>query len=279
MRVLKPCLTAALGTLLLVAPAQAQDQDAERERAFTVESDRVVLETKDGKLTVNGRTFERGDGPYVVRVETGDDGTSKVIVTTGGPGARFFGRHFEGRLDDEGVRVHRLLRDGDRRGFVVRRGDGEDDVEVFTFEGEAMGPGDDAEVTFRRAPMPPMEHLTALRETMPQALMLREHLANVEAMDAETHRALMEKEREAQRLAREARRAEGAERERLEQALRDHLEALFTDKLHAEREAVERHDRRLQERRERLQQREAARREVIERRMRELLGERDVLDW
>lgn len=102
----------------------------------------------------------------------------------------------------------------------------------------------------------------------------------------ETRRAIAEGERESRELARQLRRAEGADRDRLTDELRATLERTFDLKQQARRERIEH----LQQEAERLQsdlselndelaEREQARREIIERRQRELLGEADELDW
>src|SRR5690606_11524026 len=88
-----------------------------------------------------------------------------------------------------------------------------------------------------------------------------------------------ELEHEARRLAREARQADGAERERLEGELRAKLEAIFDEKMKVRRERVERLERDLREARDAVDARQRARAEKIDRRLRELLGEEDALEW
>jgi hypothetical protein len=87
-------------------------------------------------------------------------------------------------------------------------------------------------------------------------------------------------------LARQLRRAEGADRDRLTRELRETLERTFDLKQQARREQVEamredaerlRSD--LAELEEELSERDAVRDEIIERRQQDLLGERDELDW
>ena len=104
--------------------------------------------------------------------------------------------------------------------------------------------------------------------------------------DPATRREIAEGERESRRLARQVRRADGAERERLTQELRETLERTFDLKQQVRREQAEalgedaeRLREELAQVEEELRERAAARDEIIERRQQELLGEGDTLDW
>ena len=95
----------------------------------------------------------------------------------------------------------------------------------------------------------------------------------------EDHREVMEMERAAHELARQARRAEGAERARLERELQDKLNQIFDKKQELRRERVTELEQQLREEQARLDERSRTRDEIVERRQRELLGEPDRLDW
>lgn len=86
-------------------------------------------------------------------------------------------------------------------------------------------------------------------------------------------------EREVRELAREARQAEGQERERLEAEIREKLETILDNKLSLRERHIEKLEERVNEERSYLQKRREARGEIINRRFRELLGEKDVFDW
>ncbi len=86
-------------------------------------------------------------------------------------------------------------------------------------------------------------------------------------------------EKEVRTLARQARRAEAAEKAELEAEIREKLQTLFERKAALEEKEAERLQERLQEKRERLEERRRARDEIVDRRLRELLGEETIYDW
>lgn len=86
-------------------------------------------------------------------------------------------------------------------------------------------------------------------------------------------------ERESREIARQLRRADGAERRELESQLRTKLDEIFEIKMRLRRERIERMEERLQEERAKLQERAEGRDEIIERRYDELLGSEDPFEW
>ncbi|RMF61767.1 MAG: hypothetical protein D6746_05070, partial [Bacteroidetes bacterium] len=86
-------------------------------------------------------------------------------------------------------------------------------------------------------------------------------------------------EREAERMARALRRAEGEDRKRQEEALRQKLEEIFERKMQLSEERLNELQEALKEARKQLEARRRARSEIIERRLKELLGERDLFAW
>lgn len=177
-----------------------------------------------------------------------DDGDTGARVFVGDPG------------DDHGLRMWRGVApdvrfrhfDADHpRAFVFG-----DDGEGFDFD------FDMPEIE------PLLEGLGGMRRMRLELGMSTEERAEIARMDAETHR-----------LAREARRAEGAERQRLERELREELETIFERKLELRSKHIETLEDRLNEERETLEERRQSRNEIIERRLRDLLGEDDALDW
>jgi hypothetical protein len=90
---------------------------------------------------------------------------------------------------------------------------------------------------------------------------------------------IMKMEMESQRLAQQARRAEGAERTRLEQELEDKLTEIFDRKQALREERIERLRESMNDALEEHNNRNQARSEIVDRRLRELLGQRDKYDW
>src|SRR5690606_22630161 len=117
----------------------------------------------------------------------------------------------------------------------------DDDFEVF------VGPGAQWRGRLEKELAPLLEGRRA-----PHVLMLDRLRENAE---------VAELEHEARQLAREARRADGAERERLEGELRAKLEAIFDEKMKVRRERVERLERDLREARDAVDARQRARAE------------------
>lgn len=228
-------------TLLLFGAGSASAQPGERGRdTVRIEGSRIVIELDDdGRLVVDGRRLD-GDGSYVFRVRRGDGGDT--VVLHGGEGGGLFA-----------VRPGRAIRSFRSAPFD----------EEFTFSLDV--PNVWVEGDFDRAFGPLRDELRIRR--LPFAERLKE---NAEVADLE---------HEARQLARDARRAEGAERQRLERELRTKLETIFDRKMTLRRERTEALERELQEERENLQARQSARQDMIERRMRELLGKDDALEW
>ena len=114
-----------------------------------------------------------------------------------------------------------------------------------------------------------------------QARWLGEHGGLLEQfqMSREGQAEISRLELQSRQLAREARQAEGAERERLETELRELLAEIFAKKQELRQERIERLRAELDELSEEHRDREAARREIIERRLKRLLGESDRYDW
>jgi hypothetical protein len=105
-------------------------------------------------------------------------------------------------------------------------------------------------------------------------------------VDPATRRDIADGEQQSRLLARQLRRADGADRDRLRQELRQTLERTFDLKQQARREQaealeedVERFQEELSELTDELSERDAARDAIIERREQELLGTTDELDW
>jgi len=90
---------------------------------------------------------------------------------------------------------------------------------------------------------------------------------------------IMKMEMESQRLAQQARRAEGAERTRLEQELEEKLNELFDRKQALREERIERLRASMNQALDEQNERTQARSEIIDRRLRELLGQHDKYDW
>ena len=191
------------------------------------------------------------------------DGERRVIVD---------GEELTGEEADAYLREHRLHHDGPHglRGF-----------QMIVPEDSFMDvPG----VDFRKRFGQPFAYYfddedggMALEGFLPRAMdglhgMLAPHSmpgrAEIARMDAESRR-----------LAREARQAEGAERERLEAELREKLDEIFARKQALRAEHIEQMRERVEALEEEQQERAAARNEIIERRLKMLLGERHKYDW
>ncbi len=235
-------LLAALLVFALVGSVSAQDtQD-------TVKRNRVTIVVEDGRVLVDGEEVAKKDGVIVLRVDP--DGDEVTVVQTTGP-------HFMWRGDD------------DEPGAAFFHFD-KDDIE-----------GMDGERKFEVKMRSPLEmrdlDLGAALAPMAKAFRLggdgmtfrwHEESGEVARLEMQSHR-----------LAQQARRAEGEERQRLERELDETLDQIFDLKL----ELLEKQQADLQEElgdtRGRLEERRAARNEMIERRKKELLGEEDALEW
>jgi hypothetical protein len=88
-----------------------------------------------------------------------------------------------------------------------------------------------------------------------------------------------EKEAEAERIAREMRKAEGSEKARLESELDAVLDEIFEAKEQDRREELERLEDRTKELQSRLDERQRRKAEIVARRKNRLLGEADPLAW
>lgn len=259
-------LTLCLAAVLLVPAAAAQDVTVERD------GDKITITRPDGtteRFTVDEDAELRvrsKNGPLVIEDEDGERRLRRFELRDGdGPSVRFHG------LDDE---------DGPRGfAFRMRPGDGPPPFSVFDLEDFDFELDSDS-----------------LRE---RALRFRLDADQFGAdqflpwpgfgqrgVDPATRREIAEGERQSRMLARQLRRAEGAERDRLARELRETLERTFDLKQQARREQIEamqedadRLRRDLAELEEELSARDAARDEIIERRQQDLLGEGDELDW
>jgi hypothetical protein len=263
MRLFTLCLAAAV---LLAPAAVAQDVTVERD------GDEVTITRPDGtteRFTMDEDAELRvrsKNGPLVIEDEDGEHRLHRFELRDGdGPAVWFDG------LDGE---------DGPRSfAFRMRPGDGPPPFGVFDLE----------DFEFELDP-------DSLRERALRFRLDAEGLRGGSFMpwpgfgqrgvDPATRRAIAEGERQSRMLARQLRRAEGADRDRLTRELRETLERTFDLKQQARREQVEamredaerlRSD--LAELEEELSERDAVRDEIIERRQQDLLGERDELDW
>jgi hypothetical protein len=86
-------------------------------------------------------------------------------------------------------------------------------------------------------------------------------------------------ERKSRDLARDVRKAEGADKEQLEQELDDVLKEIFDRKQELRKERIEKLEERLEKSRQRYETRMSERERIIENRKNELLGEPDYLEW
>jgi len=265
MRLFTLCLAAAV---LLAPAAVAQDVTVERD------GDEITITRPDGtteRFTVDEDAKLRvrsKNGPLIIEDED-EDGESRLrrfeLRDGDGPSVRFHG------LDDE---------DGPRGfAFRMRPGDGPPPFSVFDLE----------DFDFELDPDSLRER--ALRFRLDADQFGAEQFLpwpgfGQRGVDPATRREIAEGERQSRTLARQLRRAEGAERDRLTRELRETLERTFDLKQQARREQVEamredaerlRSD--LAELEEELSERDAARDEIIERRQQDLLGERNELDW
>ncbi|MEP0546524.1 MAG: hypothetical protein ABJF88_06305 [Rhodothermales bacterium] len=254
-----------VGVVMLGAPvATAQDLTVERDGT------EVTITRPDG--TVERFTVAE-DAPLRVRVKDGP----LLVEREGEAGPH---RRFEMQHDDDGPNVW-FERDGEGpRAFAFRTKPDGAMVEFDDFDFEADV--DSALHRMLRFRGVPGDVGMAFGE---EGLMPWPGFGG-RGIEPETRRGIADGERESRDLARQLRRAEGAERERLTRELRATLEQTFDLKQQARREQIEhlqQSEERLQsdlaERNEALAERERARREIIERRERDLLGEGDELDW
>ena len=241
-------LSAAL--VLFAAPSFARPpaaMDAAPD-TITVKGSGLTVQVIDGKVFVNGEEVEEGtalafegddDDVWV------DDDDVHVFMSKGG------------RFHDEDA-------------FAFRVGPGEEREPFRAFFGE--GPEVEREIRRERFAGPMRgKKLLFIGDDDDERFAHR----FTEYADAEV-RAM---EREASRLAREARRADDDEREKLEAELQKKLEAIFERKMELREKRVEALEESLEEARTRLEERRKAREEIIRRRLRELLGEDDLYEW
>ena len=207
------------------------------------------MEVIDGKVFVNGDEVKEGSE----LVFEGDDDVAWVDD------------------DDVQVFVKKRMRAPDGNAFAFRVGPGEVRERVRKFIDDDVHV--DREIVRERVPAPMMKHRMLFLGDEDEDFEIEEFAGAF--ADAE----VWEMEREASRLAREARRAEGDEREKLEKELEKKLEAIFERKMELREKHVERLEEMLEEARTRLEERRKAREEIIKRRLRELLGEEDVYEW
>lgn len=260
-------LTLCLGAALLVPAAAAQDVTVERD------GDEITITRPDGtteRFTVDEDAELRvrsKNGPLVVEREDGD-GEHRVhrFELREGDGPAVW---FDGLGDEDGPRSFAFrMRPGDGPPFGVF------DLDDFDFELD-----------------PDSLREQALRFRLDADRLGGEHFLpwpgfGQRGVDPATRREIAEGERQSRTLARQLRRAEGAERDHLTRELRETLERTFDLKQQARREQIEamredaerlRSD--LAELEEEVSARDAVRNEIIDQRQQELLGESDELDW
>jgi hypothetical protein len=255
--------TLCLGAALLVPAAAAQDVTVERD------GDEITITRPDGtteRFTMDEDAELRvrsKDGPLVIEDGDGEHRLHRFELRDG------LAVWFDGLRDENGPRSFAFrMRPGDDPPFGVF------DPEDFDLELD-----------------PDSLRERALRFRLDADRLGGEHFLpwpgfGQSGVDPATRREIAEGERKSRMLARQLRRAEGADRDRLRQELRETLDCTFDLKQQARREQVEamredadrlRSD--LAELEEELSERDAARDEIIERRQQELLGESDELDW
>lgn len=248
-------LPAVLLLCLMAGPSLAQTRRAApvQRDTITVQDKKVTIEMNDGKVTVNGQAVDSDNDRLIVRV--GPDGeTFTVFLGEGGPfrhpfapGARAF---FWNENDAPGEMLRRFRLEAPNFDVTIPRFEMEmarpfqaPSVDLFHWNGE--GPGR-------------------------QRFFLRSFEDNVE---------IARMEREAWELARQARRAEGAEKTRLENELRTKLDQIFDQKLQLQQKRLEELEGDMQEQRSSLEERRRSREQIIQKRQRELLGEDDTYEW
>lgn len=232
----------AAGTLL---PAAAQDRDTPAD-TVRIQGKSFSVEVIGGKVILNGEEWT-GDGPLVL------DEEGELEIDVRGP-----------------HRVHRMIRRGPGHAVWFGRDDDEDEADdenVFVFETDDDAVGrlrervlrlDDDRMFF---PGNPDAAFGVFRERRMES------------------REVREMERNAERLARDVRRAEGDERAAKEAELRKLLESIFDRKMALREEALQKQQKEMAEERARLDRRRQARADIVERRLKQLLGERDVFAW
>ena len=248
---------AAVMALLVVGFLGMSAASAQEADTIDVKDDRVVIEIEDGKIYVNGEAVGDEENPFVIRFRDGRD------VSVFMPGQRGF--------------FHR--RGGGPRGMVWVGPDG-DEAEIFGRDFTVRVPRIEADVLRERHIAPMIERLRDHDFTFefnPEFEHEMEALGNHVWIYGDDE--LREMEREAHALARDARRAEGAERDRLEGELQDKLEAIFDYKMEKRAEQIDELREEMEEQRARIEERRQAREDIIERRKRQLLGERDIFVW
>lgn len=242
----------------LLSPTAVMAQERENE---TVESGRVVVEMKDGKVFVNGKETEVGEnGRLVLRTGDGDH----IVVVTDEDGPVWYsavGVGARARADAERARemarmAYRLhAPDRDHNEFVMEFEPPDlSGLEDLEFDVDVEGQLDDV-----------FEHVDGLRGNMFRLRMQSEELRELES--------------EIRSKAREIRRAEDDESAALEAELDDLLNQAFELKLQAEQKNLAEMEEHITELQHRIQERETNRHEIMDRRKKELLGRHDDLDW
>lgn len=218
-------------------------------------------------LVLAAPAFAQETGTRSVVIKVGD-GEPIVIID----GEQLSPEEAREYLDEHGGEI--ILGD-DGHSIIVRRGD-----RPFLRGGHFM---DDFRGQLADPPVFELEDFTGALDGLhgrlrwmgePGGVFLREFGASMEEQ-AEISRM----EVQSQQLAREARQAEGAERERLETELRELLADIFARKQDLRQERIDRLRQQLDEMAEEHRDRESARSEIIERRLKRLLGENDRYDW
>ncbi len=238
-----PFRFAAVGAALMLCTAPAFAHDYAARDTITVKGEGLTVQVIDGKVFVNGEEVEEGAS----LVFENDDDDLHVFMNP---------KH--GRFGDGHAFAFRFRPDEEREHFRAFFGD-DPDVERGIRREHFVGPMMNERVRF-----------------------FGDDDDGFEGEDAFTEYAdpeVREMEREASRLAREVRRAEGDEREQLEAELQEKLEAIFERKMELREKRVERLEESLEEARSRLEERRKAREEIIRRRLRDLLGEDDLYEW
>ncbi|WP_457651172.1 hypothetical protein [Rhodocaloribacter sp.] len=238
-----PFRFAAVGAALMLFAAPSLALDHAARDTITVKGSDFTVQVIDGKVFVNGEEVDEGAS----LVFENDDDDVHVFMNSK-----------RGRFGDGNAFAFRFGPDEGREHFRAFFGDGPD-VGREMLRKHFVGPMMDKQVLF----FSDDDDLFGFEDVF------------TEYTDAE----MREMEREASRLAREARRAEGDEREKLEAELQEKLEAIFERKMELREKRVEKLEEALEEARTRLEERRKAREEIIQRRLRDLLGEEDLYEW
>ena len=190
------CLALSAALMLFVVPAFAHPAFVPAPDTIIVRGNGLTVEVIDGKVFVNGDEVKEGSE----LVFEGDDDVAWVDD------------------DDVQVFVKKRMRAPDGNAFAFRVGPGEVRERVRKFIDDDVHV--DREIVRERVPAPMMKHRMLFLGDEDEDFEIEEFAGAF--ADAE----VWEMEREASRLAREARRAEGDEREKLEKELEKKLEAI-----------------------------------------------------